>query len=60
MIICDKCKQPIETEVYLFGKTCCRGGNVDFSKYRYEYYDLCEGCAEKVKNTIDECLKGGK
>ena len=60
MIICDKCKQPIEAEAYLFGRTSCRGANVDLAKYRYKYYDLCEGCAEKVKNAIDEYLKEAK
>lgn len=60
MIICDKCKQPIETEVYLFGKTYCRGGNIDLGKCRYEYYDLCDDCVEKVKNAIDKCLKEAK
>lgn len=57
MIICDKCKQHIESETYLFGKVCCQGGNADLGKYRYKYYDLCEDCAEKVKNAIDEFLK---
>ena len=57
MIICDKCKQPINTETYLFGKSYCRGGPADLGKYRYRYYDLCEDCAENVKNAIDEYLK---
>lgn len=60
MTICDKCKQPINTEAYLFGKVCCQGGPADLAKYRYKYYDLCKDCAEKVENAIDECLKEAK